>query len=148
MHSIHEWARSGAGSEDGGEVVEHSLDVRDGRDVAVEDEILHARVDQCGSFRRASSATVLGVTAENGPAVTGGLEHPFVVGDFLIPRDSVVLGERDDDKAGLTQPAGKDVTTKVPVDEKRGATRVAVKRLRCGHVKRSGDRPPVCRTHW
>ena len=61
MDAVDEWARRRAGSEDGGKVVQHSLDVLKCRDVAVEDEVLYAGLDQCRPLGRSPSATMLGV---------------------------------------------------------------------------------------
>jgi hypothetical protein len=36
----------------------------------------------------------------------GGFEHPLMIGDLLVMRNAVVLGQRDDDKPARRGPLG------------------------------------------
>ena len=72
---------------DSGEIVHHSFDVICGGDAAIENEILHAGVDQHCSFGGTSALTVLGVAAKDRPAMLGRFRHPLVIGDLLVTRD-------------------------------------------------------------
>jgi len=101
VHSINKRAGSIACRNDGGEVVHHPFDVLCSGDAAIEDEILHAGFDQHCSFGRTSAPTVLGVAAKDRPAMLGRFQHPLGIGDLLVTRDPVVLGEGHDAEPSL-----------------------------------------------
>ena len=101
VHPINKRAGSIAYRNDSGEVVYHSFDVFCSGDAAIEDEILHAGVDQHCSFGGTSAPTVLGVAAKNRPAMLGRFQHPLVIGDLLVTRDPVALGQGHDAEVSL-----------------------------------------------
>lgn len=60
--------------------------------------------------------------------MVGRFQHPLVIGDLLVTREAIVLGEGHDDELSLAHAFGKNMSPEVPVDEKGWvATAVAVK---------------------
>lgn len=125
MNPVDEGPRPCAGSRYHIEVGQYPRDVLASQDVAVEDELTQPAFEQGGPFCRPTALAVLGVAAEDRPAITSGFEHPNLVFNGLAYFDAVVLGDRDDAHACGTETVGEGLAAEIPIDEKVGSSRAS-----------------------